>query len=383
MNASETHLFAPGRKRLLSLDGGGIRAGLTLAILERLERVVEEVEGRPVRLGDWFDLIGGTSTGSILATLLALGFRVADIRTLYWELGPRIFKRRLAWVLGLNTKFDARVLAREIDRVLAGRTLDSADLRTGLCILMKRLDTGSAWIVANNPRSAFWNDRPDGSPGGNRHLRLGDLVRASTAAPSYFAPEPISLGGGELPGIFIDGALTPHNNPALMMVMMTQLPAYGLGWTARPEELLVVSVGTGSFRPTMTAREARRATSLGLAIRSLAAMVAENERLVLTLLGYFGQSDPRWIINTELGDLADAAPPGGKLFRLARYDAPLEAEWLRRELGEDLPAATVARLRRMDDPSNLDTLYRLGGKAAARQVRADHLRGFRRDEAAP
>lgn len=377
MTRSETHLFAPGRKRLLSLDGGGIRAGLTLAILERLERVLEEVEGRPVRLGDWFDLVGGTSTGSIVATLLALGYPVADIRTLYWQLGPLVFRRRLCWIFGLNAKFDARVLAREIGRVLGGRTLDSPDLRTGLCILTKRLDTGSAWIVVNNPRSVYWNDPPDRSYRGNRSLRLGDLVRASTAAPSYFAPEPIPVVDGQPPGIFIDGALTPHNNPALMMVMTTQLPAFGLGWEAGPDRLLVVSVGTGSFRPTMTLRQSR-GSSLGLAMRSLAAMVSENERLVLTMLSYLGLSSPPWIVNAELGDLADAAPPGGKLFRLARYDVRLETDWLRGELGEDLSAAAVARLRRMDDARNLDALHRLGEKAAARQVSADHVRAFRR-----
>ena len=75
-------MFGPGPKRILSLDGGGVRGAATIAFLERIEALIEEIEGRPVRLCDWFDMIGGTSTGAIIATALALGYRVSEIRTL-------------------------------------------------------------------------------------------------------------------------------------------------------------------------------------------------------------------------------------------------------------------------------------------------------------
>src|ERR1019366_5087908 len=79
------------------------------------------------------------------------------------------------------------------------RTLDSPDLRTGLCIVLKRMDTGSAWIVANNPRSTFWKTPADGLFTGNRHLPLAHIVRASTAAPSFFEPELIEIAPGRRP----------------------------------------------------------------------------------------------------------------------------------------------------------------------------------------
>jgi patatin-like phospholipase/acyl hydrolase len=224
----DAHLFGPSPKRILSLDGGGVRGAATIAFLERIEALIEEIEGRPVRLCDWFDLIGGTATGAIIATALALGYRVSEIRTFYEQLAPKIFKRSFWRVTGWHAKFDSRRLMQELTKVIGARTLDSPDLRTGLCIVLKRMDTGSAWIVANNPRSTFWKTPADGLFTGNRHLPLAHIVRASTAAPSFFEPELIEIAPGQPPGLFIDGGLTPHNNPSLLLLMTALVPADGL-----------------------------------------------------------------------------------------------------------------------------------------------------------
>lgn len=65
----EEHLFAPGPKRVLALDGGGIRGIITIAFLKEIERVLKERLGgaNDFRLCDYFDLVGGTSVGSLLA----------------------------------------------------------------------------------------------------------------------------------------------------------------------------------------------------------------------------------------------------------------------------------------------------------------------------
>jgi len=71
-----------GPKRILTIDGGGVRGIVALAFLERIELAVRKQHG--VRcLAEHFDLIAGTSTGSIIASLLALGKSVEDIRSLY------------------------------------------------------------------------------------------------------------------------------------------------------------------------------------------------------------------------------------------------------------------------------------------------------------
>ena len=146
----DRHLFAPGPKRILAIDGGGVRGVVALAFLERIERILESQYGRPVRLCDHFDLIGGTSTGAIIATALALGYKAAEIRDFYFRLGPRVFRRPKLRLPGWQAKFDARALARELEEIIGSRKLDSTDLQTGLGVMLKRIDTGSAWTLMNN-----------------------------------------------------------------------------------------------------------------------------------------------------------------------------------------------------------------------------------------
>ena len=90
----DRHLFAAGPKRMLSLDGGGVRDVISVAFLERIEAILTARAGEEVRLGDWFDLVGGTSTGAIIATALALGKTTADLKDTYYRLAPRAFRRR-------------------------------------------------------------------------------------------------------------------------------------------------------------------------------------------------------------------------------------------------------------------------------------------------
>jgi hypothetical protein len=370
----DRHLFGPGPKRILALDGGGVRGAISIGFLERLEAVVSEIEGRPTLLGDWFDLIGGTSTGAIIASALALGFRASDIHKFYHELARRVFRRPLWRIAGVLSKFDRRHLMRELDAVLAARTLDSEDLHTGLGIVTKRLDTGSCWFLANNPKAMFWDDPPDNAYVGNKHYRLSNLVRASAAAPHYFDPELIQIVDREPPGLFIDGGLTPHNNPALQLLLYAALPPYGLAWPLGPNNLTIVSIGTGYSRPRVGLRELRWIRPIGMAIRALGAQITESQQLVLTLMSWLGETPTAWPINMELGDVAKMpAPFGQPLFRFLRYDIRLEQAWLDRELGVNIDERLLAHYRLLDAPENIPAIYALGAQAAAQQIRREHL----------
>ena len=157
------------------------------------------------------------------------------------------------------------------------------------------------------------------------------------------------------------------------MLMTALVPAYGLNWRIGPENLLIVSVGTGSFRPTLSPADAMRSSAIGLAIKSLAAMIAESQLLVLTLMTYLGQSPIAWPINSEIGDLGRVLAPTGDLFRFLRYDVRLEQSWLAEKLGKHFSADFIAKLRPMDNPANMQTLYELGRSAATDQVKRDDL----------
>src|SRR5687768_10250111 len=74
-------------KRLLALDGGGIRGMISLEMLERIEQILKQEAGGgdEFRLADYFDYVGGTSTGAIIATCVSLGMSVAEIKRFYHE----------------------------------------------------------------------------------------------------------------------------------------------------------------------------------------------------------------------------------------------------------------------------------------------------------
>src|ERR1039457_4147994 len=74
-------------RRMLALDGGGIRGLLTLGILEKIEALVGGDSGR--KLCDYFDYIAGTSTGAIIAAGLARGLTIAQLIDFYRSAGKQ------------------------------------------------------------------------------------------------------------------------------------------------------------------------------------------------------------------------------------------------------------------------------------------------------
>lgn len=373
MTSLEDHLFAPGHKRLLSLDGGGVRGAISIAFLERIEQLLTAHFGRDMRLHEFFDFIGGTSTGAIIASALSLGFKVADIKHFYDELTPRVFKRSRWRIVGLQAKFNFEGLQRELHEILGLRTLDSEDLLTGLMIVMKRMDTGSPWIVSNNPKAPYWNDPPGADYIGNRKFRLAKLIRASTAAPHYFDPEPLDVLGDGKPGLFVDGGVTPFNNPVLALLQHVTLPQFGLNWPFGTNNLTVVSVGTGTYRQQFQPSEFRNIGAIGLAIRALTGLISDAQSQALATMQWLGETPTPWKINSEVGTMQGAQLPGGPLFRHIRYDIQLEKEWLSKGADHVPDDGTIKRMRAMDDPSLVHQSYQLAASAARRQVKLEHM----------
>ena len=105
-------LAKPGPRKLLALDGGGIRGLITIEILAKIESIVREQSGKPsLVLADYFDYVAGTSTGAVIGTLLSLGKPVDEIRRIYLDCGKMMFDkstiaRRLESQSGLNGASD-------------------------------------------------------------------------------------------------------------------------------------------------------------------------------------------------------------------------------------------------------------------------------------
>lgn len=381
----------PGPKRILALDGGGSRGLLTLGVLAELERQLGERSGDPARfrLAHYFDLIGGTSTGAIIATTLALEWRVQEVVDLYFSLLPSIFKRpQVPGPLRLFVPaFKNTALTKALHHYLGDRTLRSEDLKTGLAIHSKRIDTGSAWVVVNNPDWIYFDSEGDAQVA-NADFYLRDLVQGSAAAPTYFNDVRIGLDRnrrGKLTGHahFFDGGVSPNNNPALQLLLTVTEPAFGFNWPAGENNLLIWSVGTGYVRKRFAKRDRKRRSSakpigdfskLAYASKVQAALEGYNhdicQQQITTLQALSAPRFP-WYVNSEVR-MQTMTPllSGAPILTFQRYDARLEVdepefrrpEHIENLLGETLKPKLVDKLRQLDikDQALLDILYRAG-----------------------
>lgn len=371
----DQHLFDSGPKRILALDGGGVRGILTLQYLKRIEELLRKRAGADpdFRLSQYFDLIGGTSTGSIIATGLALGWSVEKLETLYNELAKQIFKKSI-WRRGiLQAKFPRTPLMKALTMQFGERNLGSEDLQTGLMIMTKRLDSGSPWPLMNNPKGRYFDPiAKKGIATPNKGFLLRDIIRASTAAPHYFNPERLRIGKGA-EGAFVDGGVSPHNNPALQLLLMATTEGFGLKWSTGADQLLLVSVGTGAQEMRMSAKEVMQMSSAKVSLQALTSLMNDCDVMNQTILQWMSHSPTAWTIDREIGDLQGDVLGGKELFSYLRYNVVLDREWLKIHLGVDLKAREVKGLQEMDKPKNMSKLALLGATASHIQIRPDHF----------
>lgn len=370
------HLHGAGPKRILALDGGGIRGIVTIQLLRRIESILRERQpaGRRAafRLCDAFDLIGGTSTGAIIATGLALGMAVDELDALYRKLGEAIFDERWFRKGLLRAKFSEKPLRAALKSAFGDAKLGGPELRTGLAIVTKRIDTGSPWLLHNNPHGPHFAEREDGAVANSEFL-LRDIVRASTAAPHYFDPERITVAKGST-GAFIDGGVSPHNNPALMLLMLATLHGYGLRWPLGEDRLLLVSVGTGSKSRADDPEKLMRGPPIGLAVGALASLMDDAAALNETMLQWFSNSATARPIDREAGRLERDVFGGGKPWlSYLRYDVRLNRGWLADRIGLHYTERQLEGIAKMDEPKHLPRLAEIGMAAAERLVLAEHF----------
>ena len=357
-----TRLQSKGPKRILSLDGGGIRGALTLGFLQRIETLLRERHGRPdLRLCDYFDLIGGTSTGSIIAACLAIGMDTAKIKDLYLNLGGKVFgsKKVKQW----EARFNSGPLEEQLENFFGDITLGDEAIQTGICIVTKRADTGSTWPLINHPKGKFFNE--------NRNILLRNAVRASAAAPVFFEPIAIDLGGGQS-GAFIDGGVSMANNPALQLFLVATLRGFPFRWATGEDKLLLASVGTGMWDLRGDPAKMARSKVWDWAHYVPTMFLADAQWQNQLILQALSRTPTPWVIDSEVGDLSEDLITEEPVLSYLRYDALLEPDELDRLNLEDL-VPKVESLRNMCAAGNRFDLARVGAVAAATQVRAEHF----------
>ena len=379
--ALHDRLQPKAQRKLLAIDGGGIRGVMALEILLRIEQILGQGR-KEFRLSDYFDYISGTSTGGIIAAGLALGMSVADILRFYEEAGAQMFeKTRLR--NRLKYKFNDEPLARQLKDVLgADTTLGSERLKTLLLLVLRNATTDSPWPISNNPHAKY-NDCDRYNC--NLNLPLWQLVRASTAAPTYFPPEVIILKGKDKDQefVFVDGGVTMYNNPAFQTFLMATVdrfwplaPAEQRGWPTGVDKMLIVSVGTGTSPGIQDRLEPDQMNLLfnATTIPSALMFAALNEQdFLCRVFGECLAGDP---LDREVGDLIGSAGPlaaAGKFFTYIRYNAELTRAGLDLLGCADIEPQTVQKL---DSTDGIPELRRVGRAVAERKVEQKHFARF-------
>ena len=377
-------------RKLLALDGGGIRGVLTLQVLIRMEEVLAEKsgQGENFRLCNFFDYIAGTSTGAIIAAGLAIGKSARWLSDFYKEVGPAMFEKALLFKR-LKNLYKSEPLANKLKEVFGeNTTLDSDKLKCLLLVVTRNVSTDSPWPISTNP-FAKYNDpnRADR----NTKIPLWQLVRASTAAPVFFPPEIVEWDPNDSSKAFLfeDGGLTPYNNPAFLIARMATHPAYKLGWKTGEKNLLVMSIGTGSAPKVDAEVYSGGKNAFSNLVNFPAALMygaAVDQDINCRIIGrciHGGEYDAELrscdtAIDRELGDLVTRGDDGvptsladdsGRQFIYARYNAELSPKWLEKRGLKDIDPANVAQL---DSVEHIDDLVRVG-QALAKEVKIEHF----------
>ncbi|MFE8071877.1 CBASS cGAMP-activated phospholipase [Marinobacteraceae bacterium S3BR75-40.1] len=226
-------------KTVLSLDGGGIRGLIPALVLAELEKRV----GRGI--AQMFDLIAGTSTGGILALGLNVDdgnqrprYSATDLARLYRDRGRDIFSRSL-WkgvssVGGLaDEKYSADGLEKLLEEYFGNEPLGSCLTRTLV----------TAYDIEHRAPYFFKSWRETW-----RSVEMRHVARATSAAPTYFEPALVPVGSSQI--ALIDGGVF-INNPAMSAY------AEAVRLFDNPEDIVVVSIGTGELTRPIDYREAR------------------------------------------------------------------------------------------------------------------------------
>jgi len=379
-----------GPKKILACDGGGILGLMSTEILARLEADLRRQHGKPdMVLADWFDFVCGTSTGAIIAACIASGMSMDQMRAFYVDSGRDMFDKaslfkRLRYAY--NDEPLAKKLRAELDRALGHQAtakhpnapLGSDRLRTVLMMVMRNHTTDSPWPVWNNPAAKYnQRDRADC----NLDLPLWQLVRASTAAPTFFPPEVVIFAEGspkEYSFIFVDGGVTTYNNPAFLAFQMATAAPYRLNWSTGTDKLLIVSVGTGNApkaRPKLEADDMNLlhyATSIPSALMNAA---SAGWDMTCRMLGdcRFGAE-----IDREYGAMVGGLEgpvnwTGPKLFTYLRYDPDVTHAGLNALGLNDIDPATM---QEMDSVKHIANIQRVGAAYAQRHVRLTDFGSF-------
>ena len=226
-------------RRILVLDGGGIKGAFTAAFLAELEKGLKEPLHR------YFDLIVGTSTGGIIALGLGLGIPACTIFDMYQKEGKKIFPyrknaainciRRICLYIKtalFNPSYPSEPLEQAIEKVLGDKTL--GDSQNRLVIPAWHMESNDVYIYKTAHHERFETDWEE---------KAVDVAMATAAAPTYFTPFTNSNGQ-----VFVDGGVFANNPANIATIEAISV----LGW--EPSQLRILSIAPPTPKPNIKSK---------------------------------------------------------------------------------------------------------------------------------
>lgn len=220
--------------KILSLNGGGVRGLFTISLLAKLETIIEERENRSnVKIGDYFDLITGTSIGGILALGLASGKSARELQKKFEDSATEIFPstrfRFKKIIMLFSPIYSSQPLYETVENMI-GDKIKFNDLTRRVMITSLNLSTGRPKFFKTPHNPMFTID-------GN--LRLIDAAMATSAAPTYFQPHFCK----DLNHYFADGGLVA-NNPSFIGIREILIDMKSDFPNAQPSNVKILNIGT-------------------------------------------------------------------------------------------------------------------------------------------
>ncbi|KAL7131970.1 hypothetical protein ABFS83_12G040700 [Erythranthe nasuta] len=202
--------------RVLSIDGGGVRALIPLVILAKLESQLQKIDGKDARIADYFDVIAGTNTGALTAAMLTTPnennrpmFTAQEIIEFYLDNFPKIFSqgnnifsraaKKFKWWSGekYNGKYVNSVIKEKLGDTKLNQTLTDI-------------------VITTDPITFSTNQVED------KDVSLSDICIGSLAFPSYLPPHSFVTKDSDGNSKQFDLIGSPVDNPILAAMMQIQ-----------------------------------------------------------------------------------------------------------------------------------------------------------------
>lgn len=239
--------------RILSVDGGGIRGVLPGTILAQLEKILQRQSNSQRKLGDYFDMIAGTSTGGILSCIYLMPddngkakYSAQDAVDLYIKNGHKIFDRTTAQRIStgdgiLHQKYSQDALYELLTTYFGDVTLDKL-IKPSLITSYDITDRNAVFFTSADARiDEIYN------------FYVRDVARATSAAPTYFSPAHIESMNKQIFSL-VDGGMFA-NNPALCAYAEARKLNFSKLFDDPQKkdkptaaDMIIVSMGTGSVK---------------------------------------------------------------------------------------------------------------------------------------